>query len=128
MTSLALMLGAGCATLPGNCAGLTPMTRTELFFGRNIRAAERVTDAEWQRFLDEEITPRFPDGLTVLSSTGQWRQTDGHVITERGFVVAIVAPGSAEMQRNFDAIREAYRSRFSQESVLLVQAAVCADY
>ena len=27
-----------------------------------------VTDAEWAAFLDEEVTPRFPDGLTVLGS------------------------------------------------------------
>jgi hypothetical protein len=129
IVSLTLVLiVAGCAPLPRDCAGLMPMTKTELFFGRNIGVSEGVTDAEWQRFLDEEITARFPDGLTVLTSAGQWRQADGRIITERGFVVAIFAPDSEGAQHHFEAIRGAYRTRFSQESVLLAQARVCADY
>ena len=50
--------------------GLKPMTEADLYFGRNIGNTSGVGDDDWQRFVDEEITPRFPDGLTV--EDGNW--------------------------------------------------------
>src|SRR5262245_31018054 len=43
-----------------------PFIRTELFFGSERADIPEVSDAEFKRFLDNEITPRFPNGLTVL--------------------------------------------------------------
>ena len=34
--------------------------------GRNNQSGEVVDDAAWTRFLEDAVTPRFPDGLTVL--------------------------------------------------------------
>src|SRR5258707_4700217 len=50
-----------------------PMQQIELMFGRSIAGHLRVSGAAWSRFLAREITPRFPDGLTVLDAAGQWR-------------------------------------------------------
>src|SRR5260370_450493 len=50
-----------------------PMQQIELLFGRSIAGHLRVSEAAWSRFLAREITPRFPDGLTVLDAAGQWR-------------------------------------------------------
>src|SRR5258705_7403509 len=50
-----------------------PMQQIELMFGRSIAGHLRVGEAAWARFLAREITPRFPDGLTVLDTAGQWR-------------------------------------------------------
>src|SRR5689334_19268923 len=47
----------------------------QLIFGRNIGNRLGVGEADWIRFLDQEVTPRFPDGLTVLNGRGQWRDT-----------------------------------------------------
>src|SRR5262249_41064108 len=50
-----------------------PMIEVELMFGRNIGGKLGVTDALWRQFLAREMTPRFPDGLTVFDTSGQWR-------------------------------------------------------
>ena len=42
-------------------------SRTELFFGTAIKGGGVVTDEQFRAFLDSEITPRFPEGLTVLT-------------------------------------------------------------
>ena len=34
-------------------------------------------DAAWDAFLADTVTPRFPDGLTVLDARGQWRDSEG---------------------------------------------------
>jgi hypothetical protein len=123
----AVLLASGCAGAPGACpAGLASMTRSELFFGRNIGAAEGVSDGAWRAFLDEVVTPRFPDGLTVFSSAGQWRGPDGRPVRERGFVLTVATPGGNEDRRKLEEIRSAYRTRFMQDSVLLVETRVCA--
>ena len=50
-----------------------------------------VSEADWNRFLDEEVTPRFPDGLTVMSASGQWRDTErGNVVQEPSKVLVVV--------------------------------------
>src|SRR5882757_9515445 len=49
-----------------------PMMEVELMFGRNIGGRFGVTDARWTEFLAREVTPRFPDGLTVFDTSGQW--------------------------------------------------------
>ena len=62
-----LML-AGCATTPPACpVGQEPMRTAQLFFGQNIGAKPGVSEADFRKFLDEELTPRFPNGLTVLA-------------------------------------------------------------
>ena len=96
--------------------------RTELFFGTSKPDGTVVSDEEWGRFLDQEITPRFPDGLTVLTGYGQFRNAAGTIIRERSFVLILLYP--SETRRNAGAkieqIRTAYKARFQQESVLRV--------
>ena len=36
-----------------------------------ITGGGEVSEAEFQKFLDREITPRFPDGLTVYEDMKQ---------------------------------------------------------
>ena len=37
-----------------------------MFFGRGKPGGGTVSDGEWRDFLAAEVTPRFPDGLTVV--------------------------------------------------------------
>jgi hypothetical protein len=55
--------GFPSATCP---TGLETMTGAQLFLSRNIPGGGEVGDEDWQHFLDEEVTPRFPDGLAVV--------------------------------------------------------------
>src|SRR5688572_29637012 len=45
-----------------------------LFFGLR-GSAGLVSNADWDLFLTTVITPRFPNGLTVLEASGQWRDS-----------------------------------------------------
>lgn len=47
-----------------------PQLRTILYFGL-ARPAGTITEREWQEFVRDEVTPRFPDRLTVWEVDGQ---------------------------------------------------------
>jgi len=51
-----------------------------------------VSDEERESFLDNEITPRFPDGLTVLKGYGQFRNASGVTFEERSIVLVLLYP------------------------------------
>src|SRR4051794_5043760 len=55
------------------------MVHDMLYFGRNRPDGGRVSQAEWDQFLNEVITPHFPDGLTVVRAVGQCRGASGKV-------------------------------------------------
>ena len=42
----------------------------QLFFGRSTIEGGEVSDEAWAAFLADTVTPRFPDGLTVLDAAG----------------------------------------------------------
>jgi hypothetical protein len=109
----------GCALLaPG--VESEPWVRTELFFGLSRPDGPAISDAEWESFLDAEITPRFPDGLTVISGDGQWQGENGQIVEEGSKIVILLYPSGAidESNAEIEAIRAAYEQRFHQESVL----------
>jgi hypothetical protein len=95
--------------------------RTELYFGRN-RPNGTVTDAEWQSFVDEFVTPRFPDGLTILDADGQWRGKDGSIAREQSKVIVLLYPRKLRRSMNakIEEIRAEYKKRFAQESVMRI--------
>src|SRR5205807_2487081 len=86
-----------------------------------------VTDAAWSRFLAREVTPRFPDGLTVLDAAGQWQDKErGLVVREPSKLVMIVTADDAPARGKIEAIVAAYKHQFSQQSVGVVSRPVCA--
>ena len=92
-----------------------------LFFGRDIPGGGCVSEEEWAAFLAEVVTPRFPEGLTVLRGEGQWRGTDGVVVREQSFVVEVTHAPSAQVDAALDEIAEEYKRRFRQEAVMRVR-------
>ena len=95
--------------------------RTELFFG-TAKPEGVVTEEEFLMFLDQEITPRFPDGLTLLKGDGQFRGESGEIIKEDSFLLILLYPLESfrESSRKINAIRRLYKMQFQQESVLRV--------
>jgi hypothetical protein len=92
--------------------------RTELFFG-SARAGGEVTEAEFKQFLDAVITPRFPDGLTLLTGRGQFLGSAGPV-QERSFLLILLYPEKARgtSSTKIEEIRAQYKHQFNQKSVL----------
>ena len=99
-----------------------PFIRTELFFGSERPNKPEVSDREFKRFLDQEITPRFPDGLTMLKGFGQFREADGRIVQETSFVLILLYPRETlrDSSAKIEEIRRLYKERFDQESVLRV--------
>ena len=122
----------GCRSLPPaakSCEpGDTAMTRDTLYFGRHRPDGGVVDDAQWRAFVDDTLTPRFPDGLTMLSGTGQWRGGDGRIEREPSEVVSILHAGDAAARRAIDDIAAEYKRRFAQEAVLRERDLTCARF
>jgi len=64
--------------------------RTGLYFGSLRPDQSHVTAEELKMFLDEVITPRFPDGLTLLTGLGQFRTASNQIIQERARLLILL--------------------------------------
>jgi hypothetical protein len=93
--------------------------RTELFFGLN-KPDGVVTDAEWQSFVQEVITPLFPDGLTVINGSGHWKDHSGRIQNEGCRVLILLHPPQQQVNDRIEQVRTIYCTRFRQEAVLRV--------
>ncbi|MFP5289269.1 MAG: DUF3574 domain-containing protein [Thermoanaerobaculia bacterium] len=93
--------------------------RTELYFGTD-KPGPDVTDAQFRRFVRQQVTPRFPDGLTQLEALGQFENAQGKLVRERSKVIILLYPVADREKSSADieAIRDAYEKAFQQESVL----------
>jgi hypothetical protein len=111
----------------GCSPGETPTIVETLYFGTHKPGGE-VTAAEWDAFLAETVTPRFPDGLTVWSAAGQWRGKSQAVEREPSYVVQIAHADSPERDAAIRAIVAEYEHRFQQEAVMRVRSATCVSF
>lgn len=143
--SMVLLLGlvAGCAapaiapggsTLHGDAAhpaATRGWVETRLYFGLGLveRPDGGVSEQAWRAFLDQEVTPRFPDGLSVIDVYGQW-QGRQQVTPERLRSKQLVVdyPDSPENRAKIEAIRAAWKQRTGDQSVLRVTQPVDVSF
>ncbi|MGH9199188.1 MAG: DUF3574 domain-containing protein [Acidimicrobiia bacterium] len=105
-----------------------PFARTELFFGLSKSDGSTISEFQFRRFLRDTVTPLFPDGLTVLSGLGQFKDSSGRIIREGARLVILLYPlDAAGASENIDAIREAYKEEFEQQSVLRTDSIDCVS-
>ena len=128
--ALALLLSA-CAqpgTPPVCTAPLKPALEIDLYFGRDKQAGGEVSEAEWAQFVAEIVTPRFPDGLSVLNVEGQARDpsSGGRIVRERTKLVVVVVFDAPAHRARVREVVEAYNQRFGQHSVFRSEQPVCA--
>jgi hypothetical protein len=96
--------------------------RTELYFGTN-KPGGQVTDLQFLIFVDTQVTKRFPDGLTLLTGYGQFRNSTGELIREKSHVLILLYPPQMQdANKKIQEIRELYKLAFGQESVLRVDS------
>jgi len=106
-----------------------PVLRAELWFGHNIGGRLGVTERLWRQFVARELTPRFPDRLTVIEARGQWRDSQrGTLVREPSKIVVIVTADDAAVRERIAAVALAYKQRFKQDSVAVVTRPVCAAF
>ena len=125
-----LALLAGC-TMPGavrhgdatHPAQTQGWVDTRLYFGLGPadQPQQGVSEQAWREFLDREVTPRFPDGLSVLDVYGQWqdaRQASPERL--RSKLLVIDYPDTPANRVKVEAIRAAWKQRTGDQSVLRV--------
>ncbi|MFT4197026.1 MAG: DUF3574 domain-containing protein [Pseudoxanthomonas sp.] len=137
--ALLTLLLAACATVPAPApvtaslqgdaarpAQVAGWVHSELYFGVGVeegpgnRHEDRpIDEAAWRAFLDKEVTPRFPDGLTVLDGYGQWLFR-GAAAPERlrTKVLVILHEDTPQRRADIEAIRLAWKQATGQQSVL----------
>ena len=126
---LALALPVAVAAPPAIAAEAveagTPAIQSTLYFGLTSDDGTGVSEQEWAAFLADVVTPRFPDGLTVLSAYGQGggKQQTG-VLQELTKVLIIVRPDTPEAAEKVNQIKAAFTRRFDQTSVFHTDAHV----
>jgi Protein of unknown function (DUF3574) len=119
-----LLALAGCANTPqAMCpAGQAEVRTAQLFLGSK---AMPVSETDVRRFVDREVTPRFPDGVTIVDGGGQWTGDENRLIREASKVVLIVLPPKAEGRSRVEAVRRAYRTQFRQTPVVVAPPGAC---
>ncbi len=101
----------------------------QLFMGLSAPDGDVVDDTEWETFLADTVTPRFPDGLTVLVGNGQWRGSNDQIEREAFKLLIILAPADDEdADERVEQVSNEYKNRFEQESVLKTISKTCVSF
>lgn len=127
ITCLFLFLGLGIvqshSAEPARPTAAEVWNRTELYFGSAKPDGSVITETEFAEFVNSEITPRFPDGLTLLTGYGQFRNAAGDIIRETSRILILLYPlRMPEANRKVEEIRDLFKKAFYQESVLRVDS------
>ena len=112
----------------GNVLNGSMHMRTELVFGMSRAVGPDITEGEFQSFIDDQVTPRFPDGLTVLDGNGQFKDSRGVIVQEKSKLLILLYPFARKSGRKIDEIRREYQAMFQQQSVLRVDEAMCVSF
>ncbi|MGH6636071.1 MAG: DUF3574 domain-containing protein, partial [Gammaproteobacteria bacterium] len=85
-----------------------------------------VTSQEWQEFMNQVVTPHFPEGLTSWEASGQWQSVTGVIEREASHVLHIVHPDTGRASLQFGrSCADTKRSFSSKRSCGFVQVPVC---
>ncbi|HYO56530.1 DUF3574 domain-containing protein [Archangium sp.] len=123
------VLASACGGEPeATCIAGSQQARTELLFGLDRANAPPISDTEWQDFVDTSVTPLFKEGLTVVDAGGQYLMTTGELVKENSKLMILLHDGSAGRSKDIDTIRDAYKQRFNQESVLRIDTTACVAF
>lgn len=105
--------------------------KTELYFGMSKPDGGEVSEADWEKFVDEDVTKRFPEGLTVLSGLGQYRdRTNNRISKENSKVLVLIYPEKVKKDKNrlIEEIRDIYKEKFKQQAVLRIDSKVVVGF
>lgn len=96
---------------------------TRLYFGLGPadHPEQGVSEADWREFLDKQVTPRFPNGLSVLEVFGQWQgKNESAPERLRTKMLIIDYLDSQENRDKIEAIRVAWKQKTGDQSVMRV--------
>jgi hypothetical protein len=110
-------------------AGQKPMIVVQLFFGLSVPHRGPVTAKEWNSFLQQTVTPRFPEGFTVYDAYGQsWNPVTRSVGREKTKILLIAIVDTAPARAKIAEVADEYRGTFHQRSVGIVTSPSCGAF
>jgi len=139
-----LLLGCLLVVLPAGCAEHRPVVSsapatlqgdpahpasaqgwvdTKLYFGLGPAddPQKGISETDWRGFLDREVSPRFPSGLSVVDVYGQWQGKNERAPERlRSKMLIIDYPDTQENREKIEAIRAAWKQKTGDQSVMRV--------
>jgi hypothetical protein len=109
--------------IPYSYFSLSDTAKVELIFGLRKPDKKLVCKKEWKLFVDEIITPRFPNGFTITDANGHW-QSPGAIISEPSKIFSVVCILDDETEKKLNEIIEFYKKKFQQEAVLRINTKI----
>jgi hypothetical protein len=122
----ALLLGMGSGAVQAQSPDLiennllAELIQVDLYLGRQMPDGDTVSDEDFETFIDTEVTPRFPEGLTVWAANGRYQDVSGTVITEPSNVLRLVFLDTQANETALMEVIQAYITQFDQESVMVL--------
>jgi hypothetical protein len=99
--------------------------QTTLYFGLKTADGRGISEQQWSTFLAEVVTPRFPQGLTVVTAYGQGAgpRTDTG-LAELTKVLIVVHPDDAAKAEAIAEIKAQYSREYGGAAVFHTEADV----
>jgi transcription termination factor NusB len=118
LTTTILLSWAIAVDVPN--ANALSLIQKDFFLGRNFAENKEVSEEDFETFIDREVTPRFPAGLTVFDAKGQFKDSLGIILEERSKVLTLFVEDIFKSELASNKIVNAYLQQFKQKSVLNV--------
>ncbi|MBW4476534.1 MAG: DUF3574 domain-containing protein [Tolypothrix brevis GSE-NOS-MK-07-07A] len=103
-------------------------TKEELYFGLSKPGGDTISELEWQLFLNQVVTPRFREGLTIIDTYGQYLNSSGKLTREKTKLVILIYENSPMKNQMIQEVITSYKRKFKQESVLRVTSTVKVSF
>jgi hypothetical protein len=104
------------------------LTKNELYFGLSKPAGLKISEIEWQQFVNTVITPRFQEGLTIIDANGQYLNKAGTITKEKTKLVILIHDNNPSKNKMIQEVILNYKQKFQQESVLQVTSDVKVSF
>lgn len=100
--------------------------KTELYFGQTMNG-QTIPDSLWQDFRTSALSKNF-SGFTEIPTRGFWTDDTGNELFENSKMILYVHPLTAKEDSLIEVVRETYKSRFNQQSVLRVDVEATVSF
>jgi len=124
---LFIFTGFGC-TKAAETAASPQFVATHIYCGRNIPTGGEISEEQFAAFLETDVTPAFPAGLTAYDAYGQMKTSEGKIVKQKTKVLLLVHDNSKASLDAIHKIVAAYRSKFENPQVMVMTAPVTPEF
>ena len=114
----------GSAPVASKCpVPLEPFVKVTLYMGRGTQDADA-----WQEFVDDVLVRHFPDGGTMLETSGWWEGRVGDAADKNSRMLVMLHPATDRdaLAEGVQTVIADIKERFGHRAVLWEETAICA--